>query len=93
MLHANDNLLTLVPAPAALAPEPIEVQTVREFSPCGPCITLGTLTRETSGFYCYEPRHSRDKRERRVGKRKVHIEPCGSCRDHAQTQYPDGYQD
>jgi hypothetical protein len=74
---------------------------VREFSPCGPCLTLGRLTKTTAQFYCYEPwqggdRFSGAKKVRRpdVGRwSRAHIVPCPSCRDHAQTRYPNGYMD
>lgn len=78
-------------------------QTVRKFSMAGPCITLGKLIRETPRFYCYQPRFSGyfasnepDMAEKKVGKDKyqmVHVIPCVSCRDHASTQYPNGYED
>lgn len=68
--------------------------TVRKFSAAGPCITLGTLLRETASFYVYRPRfteaESRAKKDRHG---LVHTEPCVSCRDHSRTQYPDGYMD
>jgi len=70
---------------------------VREFSPCGPCLTLGALVRETAQFYCYADRA--DGTQRKIRKptpgnwSKAHVEPCVSCRDHARTQYPHGYQD
>jgi len=74
---------------------------VREFSCAGPCLTLGRLTHETAQFYCYEEWRGGDRYE---GKKKIrkrtperyspaHIEPCPSCRDHANTQYPNGYDD
>ena len=71
-------------------------KTVREFSRCGPCLTLGPLVSETALFYCYQ---ERDNTKRRIRKRTeahyspAHVEPCPSCRDHARTQYPDGYMD
>ena len=68
-------------------------KTVRKFSLAGPCLTLGTLFRETSNFLVYEERRYGDRLHRRVAKAKVHTEPCPSCRDHPQTQYPNGYMD
>lgn len=74
---------------------------VREFSPAGPCLTLGRLTKETPQFWCYEEWKGGDRYEgaKRIAKRtetrysRAHIEPCQSCRDHPQTQYPRGYED
>ena len=69
---------------------------VREFSPAGPCLTLGRLTRETAHFYCYDEWHGGDhfhgaKKVKKID--RAHIEPCRSCRDHAATMYPHGYMD
>lgn len=71
-------------------------KTVREFSVAGPCITLGELVRETPASYFvrdrYEPtKINRYGKGRWEGKR--HTEACPSCRDHAKTQYPEGYMD
>ncbi len=80
---------------------------LRRFSPAGPCLTLGRLVRETAKFYVYlagrngtsgpaaemiEHRIIKDSREpyRYSG---AHVEPCLSCTDHPQTQYPNGYMD
>ncbi len=71
------------------------VQTVREFSSAGPCITLGTLLKQTASTVTFQ------ERDGSLGKRGgnrlkcglIHIEPCCSCRDHATTQYPNGYDD
>jgi len=71
---------------------------VREFSRCGPCIVLGKLVKETAQFYVFEPDYGRSS-QTRIRKRTeahyspAHVEPCPSCRDHARTQYPDGYMD
>ena len=75
---------------------------VREFSPCGPCLTLGKLVKTTPQFYCYAewhggevfgPRVRKVKRPDVNGYTPAHIEPCRSCRDHKATQYPYGYMD
>jgi hypothetical protein len=74
---------------------------VREFSRCGPCLTLGRLMRETACFYVFDEWHGGDRYEgeKRIRKRTpdhysgAHIEPCPSCRDHPKTQYPNGYMD
>lgn len=72
--------------------------TVREFSPCGPCIVLGDLVKETAQFYIFRDRFTgRD--NQRIAKQtpsrwsRAHVIPCPSCRDHEKTQYPDGYMD
>jgi hypothetical protein len=74
---------------------------VRAFSICGPCLTLGRLTKETAQFYCFDEWQGGDNYSgaKRVAKERPgyyspnHIEPCPSCRDHAKTQYPNGYMD
>jgi hypothetical protein len=74
---------------------------VRAFSSAGPCLTLGRLTKETANFFCFEEWRGGDVY---VGAKKVakplpgrwtsaHVDACPSCRDHAQTQYPNGYMD
>lgn len=79
-----------------------QTKTVREFSKAGPCLALGRLVRETKQFYVFNPWRGGDKyedRERRITKRTekrwsgAHVDPCPSCRDHPQTQYPNGYMD
>ena len=66
--------------------------TVREFSAIGPCIEQGAIIRETKHFYVINDRFT--KRVRRIGKKVsgVHTEPCPSCRDHAHSHYPNGYE-
>lgn len=66
-------------------------KTIRKFSMAGPCLTYkyGPVVRETSKFYFYLS----EGRERRVSKKRVHTEPCRSCRDHSETMYPNGYMD
>ena len=77
---------------------------VREFSAIGPCLTLGKLINTTAQFYCYEEWKGGDRYE---GKKRIrrdlrasggryspaHVEACPSCRDHVNTQYPEGYMD
>ena len=71
--------------------------TVRKFSLCGPCINQGELIRETAKFYVFHDRFHTDHIERKARKSNkwsdYHIDPCPSCRDHPQTQYPNGYMD
>ncbi len=75
--------------------------TVREFSPAGPCLTLGKFVRRTAKTIVYREWLGGDNygAERRVGGWKVldgdyiHLEPRPSCRDHERTQYPNGYMD
>lgn len=70
-------------------------QIVRVFSPCGPCLTQGELIRTTEKFYIYRQWRggNRFEGERRISRAKAHVEPCSCCRDHARTQYPNGYMD
>lgn len=75
--------------------------TVRRFSAAGPCLTLGEIVRETEHFYFYKLRqfgYEPDpavivRKVKKDGERLVHSKPCVSCMDHAQTQYPRGYED
>lgn len=72
------------------------MELVREFSPCGPCITKGRLTKKTNKFFFFNEWRGGDRfeeGERRISRSKAHIEPCPSCRDHKHTQYPNGYED
>ena len=78
---------------------------VREFSPAGPCLTLGKLVCETPSFYVFLPWRGGNNyggKERRIARNltasggaysRAHVEPCSSCRDHPKTQYPNGYMD
>lgn len=77
------------PSPAIETAAPV-CQTVRVFSPCGPCIPRGELIRTTDKFFVYRDRHGD---ERRIACSRAHVEPCRSCRDHAETSYPNGYMD
>jgi len=81
---ANDNSITIV----------------REFSAAGPCIVMGKFVKRTSKFIMYNNWRGGDRYDSkvsRVGGWKVtegdyiHTVPCKSCRDHAKTQYPNGY--
>ncbi len=76
-------------SPAVEVIKPVR-QIVREFSPCGPCLIKSELLRTTGKFYVYRDRYEG---ERRISCTKAHAEPCRSCRDHAQTSYPNGYMD
>jgi hypothetical protein len=68
------------------------MSTVRTFSPCGPCITRGQLVRQTAKFYVYASKY--DGTQKRIAKGwNAHVDSCVSCRDHPQTQYPNGYMD
>ncbi len=80
---------SLASEPVIAAAEPVR-QTVRVFSPCGPCLPRGELIRTTGKFYVYRDRHGD---ERRISCTKAHIEPCRSCDDHPETHYPNGYMD
>ncbi len=76
-------------SPVVAAGKPVR-QIVRAFSPCGPCLIKGELIRATGKFSVYRDRHDD---ERRISCTKAHVEPCRSCRDHAETCYPNGYMD
>ena len=76
------------------------MKTIRRFSMAGPCITLGEVVRETEHFYFYRGSRvaiagdtSDILKVKKDGERLVHSIPCVSCRDHTQTQYPNGYED
>jgi hypothetical protein len=71
---------------------------VREFSTCGPCITRGTVVRETKAFWIVKDfRHGHDTPEKRIkkgsldGSALVHASPCESCS--GGSSYPMGYMD
>lgn len=66
---------------------------VRAFSTVGPCIVQGTLVRETSKFYCVADRFESG-RVRKIAKTRwdIHTALCVSCREHPQSQYPNGYE-
>lgn len=68
--------------------------TVREFSTIGPCITLGEVVKATESTISFVDRDGRKSRRSgdRVRSGLIHTTPCRSCRDHAQSQYPNGYE-
>ena len=76
-------------------------QTVREFSPVGPCIEIGTFVKRTAKTITFVDSHGDTGRRggwrvaaRDDGSRSyIHIDPCPSCPDHSNTQYPHGYMD
>lgn len=87
----------VVEAKVERAPEGAPI--VRAFSAAGPCLTQGRLVRTTAKFYVIEVARGWGKAQRYENKRLaigngrlVHTEPCRSCTDHAQTQYPRGYE-
>jgi len=67
-------------------------QTVRKFSMAGPCINLGTYIKRTDKFLVYRDRFGHEKRISHAHD-LAHTEPCVSCRDHGNTQFPNGYMD
>lgn len=68
-----------------------ETVTVYKFSAYGPCLTLGTLVKETAKFYVYQERGIGG-RTRRIKKSTfTHTERCRSCS--GGSLYPDGYMD
>lgn len=68
--------------------------TVREFSAIGPCITLGELTKQTPNTVTFRKRDGATGRRGgyRLKSGLIHTVACRSCRDHAQSQYPNGYE-
>ena len=76
-------------------------KTLRSFSAAGPCLTraggAGQIVAETACFWMVsEGPGYRDLavRKPKPGQySRYHTEPCSSCRDHPQTQYPLGYWD
>lgn len=68
--------------------------TAREFSTIGPCITLGEVISASESSVSFRDRDGR--KSRRFGERVrsglIHTTPCRSCRDHVQSQYPNGYE-
>lgn len=71
------------------------VTILRDFSAAGPCIPQGVVTNETATALEVTVAGSVRKvlkRNRRFQTGLLHTEPCRSCRDHPQTQYPNGYE-
>ncbi len=75
---------------------------VREFSAAGPCLTLGLFVKRTAKYVMYREWLGGDRfadKISRIGGWKVtegdyvHTEPCRSCQDHQNSQYPNGYED
>lgn len=68
---------------------------LREFSTVGPCIRLGEVIKQTATSVTYRDLLS-GAISRRGGYRLecglLHTTPCVSCRDHQNTQYPNGYE-
>lgn len=75
------------PKAKAIEAAPAGAPIARRFSMCGPCLSEGRVVRETARFYVLEARG----RNERISKDRVHVEPCRSCTDHPETQYPYGY--
>lgn len=67
--------------------------TLREVNYAGPCLTLGTLVRETEKFWFYSrgARTERVKKDGIRGRYLIHLKPCPRCMDHPQTEYPRGF--
>jgi hypothetical protein len=67
---------------------------VREFSSIGPCIQLGEFVKRTENTITFIERDG--SRCTRGGQRLknglIHTLPCRSCRDHPESQYPNGYE-
>ncbi len=74
---------------------------VRDFSAIGPCLRLGLFVKRTPKFIFYRAWRGGDHYEEKVSRvggyrvesNLVHTEACRSCRDHAETSYPNGYMD
>jgi hypothetical protein len=74
----------------AVIPSSLVLHNVREFSPAGPCLSVGIFLRETEKTYFVARRGL----ERRVKKSTLlHTEPCTRCADHPQTVFPHGFND
>jgi hypothetical protein len=69
-----------------------KMATVREFSRCGPCIPLGRFIKRTPKRVFYLDDYGNVTCKTSRG-HLVHTEPCPSCQDHPQTQYPNEYDD
>jgi hypothetical protein len=77
----------------------MELTLLREFSAAGPCIRMGGILREDKNWWYIVPLNGEirvskiSKHSRKAQNGSVHAEACRSCRDHAETQYPEGYMD
>ncbi len=88
MMPTNDNS-----TPVPVAAQRVKV---RQFSPCGPCLTLGMFVRSTARFHVFTVWRGGSEfssKEKRIACDSVHLEACPSCADHARTMYPHGYMD
>jgi hypothetical protein len=77
-------------------------KTLRRFSAYGPCLDLyGVVVSATDKTVTYRTERGDIKRaggydwhsngSRPLGQGLLHTDACPSCRDHARTQYPEGY--
>ena len=68
--------------------------TVREFSAIGPCISLGEVIKQTPATVTFRERDGSIGRRGgyRLKAGLIHVIACRSCRDHAESQYPNGYE-
>lgn len=66
---------------------------VRVFSRCGPCLTQFRRVRTNRTTVTLGFKNGSGYSLDRAYKGSVHEEPCPSCEDHPNTQYPDGYMD
>ena len=90
-IHNNETTRGLCELLARVTPKPA---TVREFSAIGPCLTLGELMHRTASTVVFRLADGGINRRGgyRVKSGLVHTAPCRYCRDHPQTQYPNGYE-
>ena len=64
---------------------------VRVFSSAGPCLRFYEFVKENKKTVTLRYKNGDNYSYRREVKSWVHTEPCSSCSDHPQTQYPNGY--
>ena len=73
-------------------------QTLREFNMAGPCIYLGDIVSNTSKAWKIIERSWPNETVKKLKRSKaakcglIHDEPCRSCIDHPESQYPNGYE-